>query len=360
MILIHQEKNGYWWHMRYLREFFAAGLVVLIALFGVGGAIMQLSSNAGPSDRTDASQHIDMGPPIQIAQARTDVDQVPSEYTALVEQTRGSGRLETCSRDGLQRIKLPRTCVIPTDRKLVLDRYTIGLLPHFAGYTDIETVRLGGEIDKLEVLLSFPKLKSLYLWHARLRDPGALRQLIGLEQVSLESTDISDLSFLSSHPQLRTLTVFNSPVSDLSPLRDLVALTSLDLRNLPAPDLSPLAKLTSLEKLTVMELHPASLSPLPGLLRLKKLDLSYNRLPDLAPLAGLSGLRNLRIADAGVEDVTALAPLTGLRKLELDDNPIRDVSPLADMSYLSYLDLSGTLVSDISELPEVGVLKRPK
>ncbi|SLN43151.1 Internalin-A precursor [Falsiruegeria litorea R37] len=345
--------------MRYLSELFAASAVLVIVVFVVWNKPMRPTSVASEVKQDPIPQQIDQRAPVSVADASSATAKRRSEYAALVEQVHGSSTFKTCERDGMQGIKLPRTCVIPTDRKLALDQYTIGLLPHFAGYTEIESVRLGGEIATLDVLLGFPKLKSLYLWHAKLRDPTALRRLTGLQHISLESTDVSDLNFLSTQPRLKTLTVFNSPVSDLSPLRHLSTLTKLDLRNLPASDLSPLARLTSLKKLTVMELHPNSLSPLSDLSQLKKLDLSYNRLPDLDPLASLSGLKRLRIADAGVKDIAALAPLVGLQQLELDDNPIRDVSPLVGLPHLSYLDLSGTLVSDLSALPEVEVLKRP-
>jgi hypothetical protein len=113
-------------------------------------------------------------------------------------------------------------------------------------------------------------------------------------------------------------------VSDLSPLTKLKCLESLVLYNTQVSDLSPLAKLTSLEHLSLSKTQVRDLSPLAELRLLEWLAFHSTQVSDLSPLAKLKNLRSLYLSDTPVDDLSSLLELKNLRSLYLDDTPVNE------------------------------------
>lgn len=122
--------------------------------------------------------------------------------------------------------------------------------------TDVERIlaskpTVGGMIYDGSVLQYCTKVKYLDLGH---------------------NDDLSDISFVSSMPDLEVLIVAMTNVTDLSPLADCPKLEYLEIQTTDVSDLSPLAGLTELAHLNICEMpNVTDISPLYGLSKLERL-----------------------------------------------------------------------------------------
>lgn len=82
---------------------------------------------------------------------------------------------------------------------------------------------------------------------------------------------ISDISFVSSMPELEVFIIAMNPVSDLSPLRNCPKLEFLELNSTAVADLSPLAESKALRHLNISNCYMMDISPLFGLTELERL-----------------------------------------------------------------------------------------
>ena len=219
------------------------------------------------------------------------------------------------------------------------------------------------------------RLKRLEARNRGIQDLTGLQFAINLDDLVLDTNQISDLSPLASLTNLRRLGFRDNPVPDISPVRNLTNLTHLAFPRTLVSDLSPLARLINLEDLwfnaegaKISDLSPlaglinlklihagghsiSDLSPLAGLTKLEHLYLPGSHISDLTPLAGLTRLKELYLHHQDViSDISPLAGLTGLERLNLEDNSISDLSPLAGLTNLKWLNLVVNDISDVSPL----------
>ena len=173
-------------------------------------------------------------------------------------------------------------------------------------------------------------------------------KLSNLEELNLESEDISDLTGLQHATKLQTLNLNDNLIEDVSPLAKLTNLHTLGLASNAIEDVSPLAGLTNLHTLGLASNAIEDVSPLAGLTNLQALFLTENAIEDVSPLAGLTKLGTLDLRGNAIEDVSPLAKLTSLRTLFLTENAIEDVSPLAKLTNLHILVLRDNPLSDES------------
>ncbi|MBN2581613.1 MAG: leucine-rich repeat domain-containing protein [Planctomycetes bacterium] len=159
-----------------------------------------------------------------------------------------------------------------------------------------------------------------------------VENLDGLEWLSLEDRNISNLEGLQYCSGLRGLYLSGNPVTDISPLSGLTKLEELHLHDCPITDFTPLATMTGLYSL---DLGGHNISDLAGLVSL------LSQLPNLA---------YLYLDDAGLTDISPLSPLTQLEYLQLGGNQITDFSPLAPLTNLWGLHLPGNPLDDLENL----------
>ncbi|MXV76942.1 T9SS type A sorting domain-containing protein, partial [Candidatus Poribacteria bacterium] len=241
-------------------------------------------------------------------------------------------------------------------------------------------------IEDLEGLQFATGLTSLYIDHHLLSDISLLTEFANLERLTIEVSNISDLSTLEGLTKLEYLEITgDNNISDLSPLAGLTKLERLSITgNNNISDISPLAGLTKLAHLDIsgqVTLRFSStskseryrsfgrsgngisdISPLTGLTKLETLSLWDSNISDLSPLAGLTALKFLNLNNNNISDLSPLAGLTNLVSLSLGDysiytgetyssyNNISDISPLTGLIALKSLDLSGNNISDLSPL----------
>lgn len=171
---------------------------------------------------------------------------------------------------------------------------------------------------------------------------------LDLTSLDLSSTAFGDYAFLSDFIQLERLTLDYTDISDLSPLAGLNELRSLNLVDCAnITDLTPLAELENLEKINItLSTNISSLVGLPsGLKELRCSGLAITSLSGLEKMADLTFLNLQNCLD--IEDFSALAQLTALEKLYLSETPFSDLQLLSDMSNLYELDVGSCLITDL-------------
>lgn len=111
---------------------------------------------------------------------------------------------------------------------------------------------VGGTVDNFEAskLRHCTKLKYLDLGHNEV---------------------ISDISFVSSMPELEVLIIAMNPLADLSPLANCPNLEFLEINTTAVADLSPLANSKALRHLNISNCYMTDISPLYGLTELERL-----------------------------------------------------------------------------------------
>ena len=126
--------------------------------------------------------------------------------------------------------------------------------------------------DTERVLASKPTVGGM------LYDASVLQYCTGLKYLDLGHNDeLSDLSFVSSMPELEVLIIAMTNISDLSPLANCPKLEYLEIQETPVSDLSPLASCTGLHHLNICNLENVTdASPLYGLTSLERLWVGTN------------------------------------------------------------------------------------
>lgn len=109
-------------------------------------------------------------------------------------------------------------------------------------------------------------------------DGSVLQYCTKLKYLDLgHNDDLSDLSFVSTMPELEVLIIAMTSISDLSPLTNCPKLEYLEIQETPIADLSPLASCTALAHLNICNMkNVTDASALYGLSKLERLWVGTN------------------------------------------------------------------------------------
>ena len=206
------------------------------------------------------------------------------------------------------------------------------------------------QISDLSPIAGLIELNGLDLNGNSISDLSPVKGLKNLTRLAFHETLVSDLSPLAGLINLEGLYFDADNVSDLSALTGLVNLDHLYFDSKKVSDLSPLAGLINLRIFHTWGNPVSDLSPLAGLTKLEQVDICGADLSDLTPLASLTGLKELYLRSNGISDISPLATLTGLNRLNLSENEISDISPLAGLTNLKWLAVNQNKISDLSPL----------
>jgi hypothetical protein len=163
---------------------------------------------------------------------------------------------------------------------------------------------------------------------ARAKASGAAILELNNQNLKAIPPEISGLS------SLLNLSLGSTQVSDLTPLAALTALQTLFLWGTQVSDLAPLAALTALQNLHLMGTQVSDLTPLSALSALQTLDLGGTQVSDLTPLSALSALQTLNLGGTQVSDLTPLAALTALQTLDVMRTQVTDLRPVRTLTSL--------------------------
>lgn len=212
-----------------------------------------------------------------------------------------------------------------------------------------------------------------------------IQNFYALENLSLASNEISDISALASLGGLTTLNLSGNNISDISPLKSMVSLRTLYLDYNPVNDLSQLYSLSNLANLSIKgieisENELAALSAaLPGCAihsetavedvldismggitvksNVKSLDLSGQNLTDISAIVACTELERLNLSGNNISDLSPLMNLQHLQWLDVSNNQISDMRPLMGLPSLDYLDISGNYISSTAAVGTMSGLR---
>jgi internalin A len=114
--------------------------------------------------------------------------------------------------------------------------------------------------------------------------------------------------------------------------RNLSKLNQLNLNSNQISDSRPLASLHNLTQLNLNSNQISDIRPLASWHNLTQLGLGKNKIVDIRPLASLHNLIDLDLASSQISDIRPLASLHNLTQLDLFGNQISDIRPLASLS----------------------------
>ncbi len=180
-----------------------------------------------------------------------------------------------------------------------------------------------------------------------------------LEGLDISSTEVTDISPLSSLTNLRRLEIFPGHITDIWALANLTELRKLSVAAAGVTDLSPLSNLRELRELSLFGSKATDFRPLGNLRKLERLNLNYSAVADISMLSKAIRLEGLYLEGTSVSDISALRYLPELRELNLSGSRVNDISPLSNAIRLRSLDLTATLVSDLRPLAKLRSLRTP-
>jgi Leucine-rich repeat (LRR) protein len=188
----------------------------------------------------------------------------------------------------------------------------------------------------------------------------ASSQLTRLETLVLQSSRITDLSVLTSMPNLKTLSLCESlpSVCDIKYLSTLTALRTLNMScnfGVTTKAMVAICSLTALRSLDLSETGLTELGPLMELTWLRELKMDKTNVRDWDGLSCLVSLRHLHLAETEIASLTPLSTLTALRHLDISHTEVMDVGPLNGLitaGSLSSLKLTRGRIQTLSPVME--------
>lgn len=208
----------------------------------------------------------------------------------------------------------------------------------------------GTRITEATALSALERLIALDLSRTRIADVVALASLSSLTHLNLSDTRITDPEALSGLLQLTYLNLGHTRIADAAALSGLVGLTHLDLSSTMITDAAPISGLVRLTSLDLSNTVLSDAAPLSGLVGLMYLNLSGTRITDAEPLSAMVGLTSLYLSDTPISDAAGLASLVALTSLSLSYTRITDAAALSGLVSLNSLALRDTQVSDLGFL----------
>lgn len=229
------------------------------------------------------------------------------------------------------------------------------------GFTSLKQLRVGGmqvRFTHLEALAALTSLEKLaieyYLPPTGTDDYSVLKTLTRLKYLKIEDTDLSDIGFLSSFPQLETLLLNKCSLANFDAVGPLTNLRQLALEGTAFLDfLSPLVKL---ETLSLIRNQATDFAALKSMSKLKNLRLeagsSSTSTFDTASISELKGLEVLHFQApaSGLANLSFLSGMKNLKEINLKGT-VTDISQLGSLTSLVALDLQGyDGVPDLNQL----------
>ncbi len=205
-------------------------------------------------------------------------------------------------------------------------------------------------LSDLTPLSSLPNLNILFITGNTISDLSPLTELTTLYDLYMRQNIIEDLSPIAGLHNLRYLVIGDNLITDLTPLKDLKKLEFIRMSGNPPADLTPLSELMSLRSIHSWGTPILDLAPLKDLPKLRVLDICGGEISDISVLAKMTNLTEIYLVGNDITDISSLANLTNLTRLNLSENDILDVSVLAGLPNLKWLAFNHNAVSDVSSI----------
>ena len=256
---------------------------------------------------------------------------------------------------------------IPTLEGIDFSENDIQDISFLKDYPNLKLVSAAGNnIENIDVLKNLTNLESLNLDNNKIKDISALQDLNHLRAVSLENNNITKLDALSSKNELERLFLSNNSGLELATLKN-DSLEQLTVNNTNIRDLSVVSNLPKLKKIVANDNKITTLSHLKNAKVLESVEVNNNKIESLD--FENSTITSLEIKNNKLEDINNVHKLSALENLDasgnkiskfpsnkqnklinltVNNNVIRTMENVNNLTALKYLTMSNNYVSTLA------------
>ena len=256
---------------------------------------------------------------------------------------------------------------IPTLEGIDFSENDIQDISFLKDYPNLKLISAAGNnIENIDVLKNLTNLESLNLDNNKIKDISALKDLNHLRAVSLENNNITKLDALSNKNELERLFLSNNSGLELATLKN-DSLEQLTVNNTNIRDLSVVANLPKLKKIVANDNKITTLSHLKNAKILESVEVNNNKIDSLD--FENSAITSLEIKNNKLEDINNVHKLPALENLDasgnkisefpsnkqnklinltVNNNTIRSLENVNNLTALKYLTMSNNYVSTLA------------
>ena len=256
---------------------------------------------------------------------------------------------------------------IPTLEGIDFSENDIQDISFLKDYPNLKLVSAAGNnIENIDVLKNLTNLESVNLDNNKIKDISALQDLNHLRAVSLENNNITKLDALSSKNELERLFLSNNSGLELATLKN-DSLEQLTVNNTNIRDLSVVSNLPKLKKIVANDNKITTLSHLKNAKVLESVEVNNNKIDNLD--FENSTITSLEIKNNKLEEINNINKLSALENLDasgnkisefpsnkqnklinltVNNNVIRTMENVNNLTALKYLTMSNNYVSTLA------------
>ena len=243
---------------------------------------------------------------------------------------------------------------IPTLEGIDFSENDIQDISFLKDYPNLKLVSAAGNnIENIDVLKNLINLESLNLDNNKIKDLSALKDLNHLRAVSLENNNITKLDALSNKNELERLFLSNNSGLELSTLKN-DSLEQLTVNNTNIRDLSVVSNLPKLKKLVANDNKITTLSHLKSAKVLESVEVNNNKIDSLD--FENSTITSLEIKNNKLEDINNVHKLSALENLDASGNKISEF-PTNKQDKLINLTVSNNVIRTMENVNNLTALK---
>ena len=243
---------------------------------------------------------------------------------------------------------------IPTLEGIDFSENDIEDISFLKDYPNLKLVSAAGNnIENIDVLKNLTNLESLNLDNNKIKDISALKDLNHLRAISLENNNITKLDALSNKNELERLFLSNNSGLELSTLKN-DNLEQLTVNNTNIRDLSVVSNLPKLKKIVANDNKITTLSHLKNAKVLESVEVNNNKIDSLD--FENSTITSLEIKNNKLEDINNVHKLSALENLDASGNKITDF-PSNKQNKLINLTVNNNVIRAMENINNLTALK---
>ena len=243
---------------------------------------------------------------------------------------------------------------IPTLEGIDFSENDIQDISFLKDYPNLKLISAAGNnIENIDVLKNLTNLESLNLDNNKIKDISALKDLNHLKAVSLENNNITKLDALSNKNELERLFLSNNSGLELSTLKN-DSLEQLTVNNTNIRDLSVVSNLPKLKKIVANDNKITTLSHLKNAKILESVEVNNNKIDSLD--FENKTITSLEIKNNKLEDINNVHKLSALENLDASGNKISEF-PTNKQDKLINLTVSNNVIRTMENVNNLTALK---
>ena len=243
---------------------------------------------------------------------------------------------------------------IPTLEGIDFSENDIQDISFLKDYPNLKLVSAAGNnIENIDVLKNLTNLESLNLDNNKIKNISALKDLNHLKAASLENNNITKLDALSNKNELERLFLSNNSGLELATLKN-DSLEQLTVNNTNIRDLSVVSNLPKLKKIVANDNKITTLSHLKNAKILESVEVNNNKIDSLD--FENKTITSLEIKNNKLEDINNIHKLSALENLDASGNKISEF-PTNKQDKLINLTVSNNVIRTMENVNNLTALK---